>query len=258
MPDEPRDELGNIEDALFGGGDAPPPPPSGPAATPADDLDWIDEGLDAGFPELPPLSPEDDDALFFGPRDDLEPITTPAPVAGSDPETEGPIVDAAIFGTTAGAAGATTPTRRELHARPDPRDSRRRRLVAALVVAGLVLLVGAGVAAVASGGDSGGDTQVKVVGTDLPSTTVTTRPATTAPATVAPTTVAPTEPPTTARPAGNVTPARPSPPVVQTDPPPPPPVVTDPPPPPPTTSPPTTTTVAKGCSNPNDPNTCVG
>jgi hypothetical protein len=243
MPDEPHDEdLGNLDDALFGEGSAPPPP-SRPSSGPGDDLDWLDEGADSSLPELPPLSAEqDDDELFFGPRD-LEPIGAPTAPPASDPDAEGPIVDAAMFGTTAAAAGmAATPTRRELHGRP-PGHDRGKRVVVALLVGGLVLLVGAGVVAFASGSDTGKETQVKVVGTDLPSTTVTTRPATTAPATVAP-----TEPPTTAKPAtaGTVAPARTNPPVQATDPPPPPPTdapTTS----PPDTTPPTTTT-----------NVCVG
>jgi hypothetical protein len=180
-----------------------------------------------------PDEPYDDDELFFGPRD-LEPIGAPSPVPASDPDAEGPIVDAAMFGT-AGAAAAAAPTRREMHGRPPGRD-RGKRVVVALVVGGLVLLVGAGVLAFASGGDTGKETQVKVVGTDLPSTTVTTRPATTVPATAAPT-AAPTEPPTTAKPAtaGTVAPTRTNPPVQATDPPPPPPTE------PPTSSSTTTT-----------------
>jgi hypothetical protein len=161
---------------------------------------------------------------------------TRASVSGA----EGPIVDAAIFGM-ASASQPQPRSRRELHG--GSHTDRRRRLLTLVLVVALIALIGGGIAAVTQGdGDSSAvKPEVKVVGTALPTTTPSTRPATTVPATAAP-----TAPPATAAPAAHTntnnntstTPVRTNPPVVVTDPPPPPP--TDPPPPPPT-EPPTTT-----------------
>src|SRR5262249_36273407 len=141
------------------------------------DLGWLDaeaaDAADTGESGPPPITPPpssarpvSEDALLFGDGDD-------------------PNADAAVFGTAAGATATASLTRRELHAR-EVRHHRRRRVAVALLVGGVVLVAGAGVAALASGGDSNNDAAVKVVGTELPSTTVTTRPVTTAPPTVAP------------------------------------------------------------------------
>ena len=255
-----------------------PPPPRDQA--PKADIDWfagIEEPRAAGgagagaasgagvFDAAPPIvsapDPEDFPDLVGdaeGSPDtewvfQEEPAASAAPDA-SNPDAEGPIVDAAIFG----AAGDPPPqplSRRELNARPHA-DRRRRVLTLVLVVA-LTAVVGFGIAAVLAGGSntSAAKSEVKVIGTELPTTTPSTRPATTA----APATAAPTTPPATAAPAPaannttnrNTTPVRTSPPASDpspedpappTDPPPTDPPPTDPPPTDPTTTTTTTTT----------------
>ncbi len=240
MSDDARDdELGDLDDALFGDGDAKPAPPRDQA--PKADIDWfagIEEPRAAGgagagaasgadvFDAAPPIVSAPDPEDFPDLVGDAEgsPDTEwvfqeePAASAAPDPSTpdaEGPIVDAAIFG----AAGDPPPqplSRRELNARR--RADRRRRVLTLVLVVALTAVVGVGIAAVLTGGSntSAAKSEVKVIGTELPTTTPSTRPTTTA----APATAAPTTPPATAAPAPaannttnrNTTPVRTNPP----------------------------------------------
>ena len=157
------DELGDLDDALFGDGDAKPAPPRDQA--PKADIDWfagIEETRAAGaaaaggaaagadvFDAAPPIvsapDPEDFPDLVGDPEGspDTEWVFQEEPVASaapdtSNPDAEGPIVDAAIFG----AAGDPPPqplSRRELNARP--RADRRRRVLTLVLVVALIALV---------------------------------------------------------------------------------------------------------------------
>ena len=200
--DSHGDELEDLDAALFGGGASTPAPPPEPA--PAGDIDWFADvegqsasppdpteaaevsgaifGTAAAADDAAPLFPDPGTDWMFEPESEA-PIV-PIGMAGDDvppspSAAEGPIVAAAIFGM-AGDPPPQPLSRRELKSRP-PAD-RRRRVLTLVVVVALLALVGIGVAAVATGGgdETAAKAQVKVVGTALPTTTASTRPATTA------------------------------------------------------------------------------
>jgi hypothetical protein len=246
--DSHGDELEDLDAALFGSSATPPPSDATP---PSDsDLDWLTVS-DSALPTPPPVPAGDDsigdlfgDGDGDGDGDDGDDSAGDRFGDGDDGDDD--VLFAPLAAVAASPAPSAPLSRRELHSHRSADDRRKRLLVLAGVIA-LVLVVGLGAVAVAGRGEgSEAKSQVKVVGTALPTTTPSTRPVTTA----APVTLAPTAPPATAAPVlnnANTTPVRTNPPVVATDPPPPP---------PPTAAPTTTTTTIKpGCP---DPDNCVG